>query len=345
MKRTSALILCVLSVVLFVAGCGYDNGRIAYNMKLSKLEKCIDIADYKGIRVDKNSAEFSKAYGEIVELDITENDFYSKKTEGTVESGDDIFVDYYAQIDGVTLDVAKADNELRKNVGSNPLFVKNCKVEGFDEGLIGAPIGTAFELNLTFPGSYPDPSLAHKPVTFTVTVNYVDEDIELQPEEYYGKLGFKTYEDYVADVQMRAIKQYLLEYVVEKSKIKEYPKDEEERVYADFGGVYGNDTELIDQMLEQAGETQEDFETSVMEYYVHPFMDQQMPVYYIFDKEGLSYTAEELQHTTDLTLEKCSVYEITKDDLITEYGSNYFEYLIIKQKVENFLYKNAKIVE
>lgn len=344
MKRILVAIVCLFVIAVSLAGCGYDNGRVAYNMKLSKLEKCLKTPKYKGIKVDTKSAKFSKICGEIIELDISENDLYSKKTEGTVEAGNNIFVDYSATVDGVVLDIAKADNELRKNVGSNPLFIKGSKVEGFDEGLVGAPIGTEFKLNLKFPASYPDAALAGKPVIFSVTVNYVDEDIALEPEDFFGKLGFKTYESYTKNVEIRAVKKYLIDYVVEKTKIKKYPKDEEERVYNDFGGVYNNDTELIDQMLEQAGETQEDFESSVIEYYVHPFMDQQMPVYYIFDKEGLSYTPGELQTVTDDTLKKCKVYGITKNDLVTEYGTNYFEYLIVKQKVENFLYKNAKIV-
>lgn len=344
MKRILVAILCLLTVAISLAGCGYDNGRIAYNMKLSKLEKCLEMPKYKGIKVDKSSAEFSRVCGEIIELDISENDLYSKKTEGTVAAGDDIFVDYSAKVDGVALDVAKADNELRKDVGSNPLFIKGSKVEGFDEGLVGAPIGTEFKLNLTFPKSYPDSALAGKPVVFSVKVNYVDEDIALEPQEFFGKLGFKTYELYLKNVEIRSAKKYLIDYVVEKTEIKKYPEDEEKRVYEDFGGVYNNDTELIDQMLEQAGETQEDFESSVMEYYVHPFMDQQMPIYYIFDKEGLTYTPDELKQMTDETLKKCEVYGITKSDLTTEYGSNYFEYLTVKQKVENFLYKNAKIV-
>lgn len=344
MKRILVAIICLFLVCASLAGCGYDNGRIAYNMKLSKLEKCLKTPEYKGIKVDKSSAKFSKICGEIIELDISENDLYSKKTEGTVSAGDTIFVDYSAKVNGETLDVAKADNELRKNVGSNPLFVKGSKVEGFDEGLVGAPIGTEFVLNLNFPSSYPDATLAGKPVEFLVKVNYVDEDIPLEPQEFFGKLGFKTYELYTKNVEVRAVKKYLIDYVVEKTKIKKYPKAEEERVYKGFGGVYNNDSELIDQMLEQAGETQEDFESSVIEYYVHPFMDQQMPIYYIFDKEGLSYTPGDLQEVTDRILKKCKVYGITKSDLTTEYGTNYFEYLTIKEKVENYLYKNAKIV-
>ena len=343
MNRILIVIVCLFVMAASLAGCGYDNGRIAYNMKLSKLEKCLKTPEYKGIKVDTKSAEFSKVCGEIMELDISENDLYSKKSEGTVEAGDNIFVDYTAAIGGVKLEALTADNELRKNVGSNPLFVKGSKVEGFDEGLVGAPIGTEFKLNLTFPASYPDTALAGKPVVFTITVRYVDEDIPLESEEYFGSLGFKTHDDYLKDVKIRAAKKYLIDYVVEKTKIKKYPKAEEDRVYEDFGGVYNNDTGLIDQMLEQAGETQEDFESSVMEYYVHPFMDQQMPIYYIFDKEGLSFTPDDLKYVTDTTLKKCKIYGITKSDLTTEYGSNYFEYLTVKEKVENYLYKNAKI--
>lgn len=345
MKRIIALLVCLCCLAACFAGCGFDNGRIAYNMELSDLEDCIKAPNYKGIKVDKSSAEFSKLYGEIIELDISENDFYLKKAEGTVEKGDDIFVDYSAKIDGVVLDVAKAVNELRENVGSNPLFVDGCKVEGFDEGLVGAPIGTEFSLNLTFPSSYPDQAISGKAVIFTVLVRYVDEDVELKPEEYYEKMGYRKYEDYVKNVENRAIKQYLINYVVENSKIKEYPEDEVERIYKEFGSAYNNDDEVLNKMLEQAGESKEQYENSVMEYYVHPRIDQQLPIYYIFDKEEFSYSEKELQDLTEEIVEKYKKFDISKSDLLSDRGENYFEYLIVREKVENFLYKNANIID
>lgn len=345
MKRMTSILFCAIFILLCVAGCSYDRGRIAYNIKLSKYEKCMETVDYIGIKVDKNSAQFAKKYGEIIEIDVSKNNFYAKKTEGVVQAGDTINIDYFAKKDSEPIAKVKSDNLLWSNVGSNPLFIDGCKIEGFDEALIGAAIGKTFDLDLTFPGSYPDASLADKNVVFTITINYVDSDEMLDPEEYFDKLGFKTYEDYVENLEIRATKAYLIEYVVEKAKIKKYPKYEEKRLYDDFSLVYDSDAEAINQMLEYAGETAEDFESDVMEFLVHPIIEQQMPVYYIFDKENLSYTNQELKTLTDATLKDCAVYDITKSDLTTEYGANYFEYLVIKQKVENFLYKNAKIVE
>lgn len=343
MKKITSILFCVNFVLLCIVACSYDRGRIAYNIKLSEYEKCMETVNYIGIKVDKNSAEFAKMYGEIIEIDVSKNNLYAKKTEGVVQAGDTINIDYSAKKDSE--EIAKSDNLLWTNVGSNPLFIGGCKIEGFDEALVGATIGKNFDLDLTFPGSYPDASLADKNVVFDITVNYVDSDEMLDPQEYYDKLGFKRYEDYVENLEIRAAKAYLIEFVVENAKIKKHPKYEEKRLYNDFSVLYDSDAEAINQMLEYAGETAEDFESDVMEFLVHPIIEQQMPVYYIFDKENLSYTNQELKMVTDTTLKNYAVYDITKSDLTTEYGANYFEYLIIKQKVENFLYKNAKIVE
>ena len=132
---------------------------------------------------------------------------------------------------------------------------------------------------------------------------------------------------------------------MENSKIKEYPEDEEERIYKEFGSAYNNDDEVLNNMLEQAGESKEQYESSVMEYYVHPYIDQQLPIYYIFDKEKLSYSEKELQDLTVEIVEKYKKFDISKSDLLSDRGENYFEYLIVREKVENFLYKNANIID
>ena len=45
-------------------------------------------------------------------------------------------------------------------------------IDGFEDGIVGHTVGETFDLNLTFPETYPNnPDLAGKEVVFTVTLN------------------------------------------------------------------------------------------------------------------------------------------------------------------------------
>ena len=62
MKRIISLILVVAFAALCLTGCG-EKDRILY--KSVKLTKYVDLAEYKGIKIDTSSDEFKKLYDEI----------------------------------------------------------------------------------------------------------------------------------------------------------------------------------------------------------------------------------------------------------------------------------------
>lgn len=310
----------VTATVLGLAGCGKKAKRQLYNDKLSKY---ITLADYKGLKVDTKSDEFKKYYDNMISSDVSSNNLYVKKTEGTVANGDTANIDYTGKKDGVAFDGGTA--------------------EGYD-----LKIGDTVDLNLTFPENYNSAELAGKAVVFTVKINYVKTDEERKPEDYYSELGFKSLDEYTADVTERAVKSYLFDTVKKDSKIKEYPQTEIDTIYGSYKNMveqnlkssYGVDFATY---LTSNNMTEDSFKEDLVKNQIKPAMDEQMVAYSILDNEKLGLKDEEVSKKIDETVKSINNSQVTADTVKSYYGEYYFEYMTVSEKVADFLYKNAKI--
>lgn len=337
MKRIICCLLAALTV-FGLAGCGKKAKRQLYNGKLSKY---ITLADYKGLKVDTKSDEFKEYYNNVISSDVSSNDLYVKKTEGTVANGDTANIDYTGKKDGVAFDGGTAEGYDLK-IGSNSF------IEGFETGLIGKKIGDTVDLNLTFPENYNSAELAGKAVVFTVKINYVKTEEERKPEDYYSELGFKSLDKYTADVTERAVKNYLLDKVKSGSKIKEYPQTEIDTMYGSYKNMveqnlkssYGVDFATY---LTSNNMTEESFKEDLVKNQIKPAMDEQMVAYSILDNEKLGLKDEEVNKKIDETVKSINNSQVTAETVKKYYGEYYFEYVAVSEKVADYLYENAKI--
>ena len=338
MKKIICLLLGVMLTALVFAGCGKNAKRQLYNEKLNKY---IDLGEYKGIKVDTKSDEFKKFYDSAVSSDISSNDLYVRKTEGEVSNGDTVNIDYTGKKDGIAFDGGTAEG-YDLTIGSNSF------IEGFETGLIGKKIGETVDLNLTFPENYNSSELAGKAVVFTVKINYVKTTEERKPEDYYSELGFKTRKAYTDDVTERAVKNYLLDKVQTASKIKDYPKTDIDTIY----GAYKNTVEQniknscgVDfaTYLSYTNATEDAFKQDAIKNQIKPAMEAQMVAYSILDKEKLGLKSEEGNKKIDETVKSINNSQVTADTVKNYYGEYYFEYLTVSEKAADYLYKNAEI--
>lgn len=330
--------LAVLTAAVIFAGCGKGDARILYNDKLAKY---INLGDYKNIPVDTKSDAFKEYYNNTVSSDVSINDLYVKKTEGTVASGDTVNIDYEGKKDGVAFDGGTAKG-YDLTIGSKSF------IDGFEDGLIDKKIGDTVDLNLTFPENYQSTDLAGKAVVFTVKINYVKTEEEKKPENYYKELGFDSLEAYEADVTERAAKDYLLDKVLENSEIKDYPEKDTETIYnayknmadTNIQGQYGIDLATY---LSYNNQTEEDFKSSITDEQIKPLMKEQMVLYAVLDKEKIGLTDKDIQYQINETVK--SYNGVSEDKIKDFYGDYYFEYLAVNEKVLDFLYVNADITK
>lgn len=337
-KRIISVMLAVLTATVIFAACGKSDGRILYNDKLAKY---IKLGDYKNIAVNTKSDGFKEYYNNTVSSDVSINDLYVKKTEGTVASGDTVNIDYEGKKDGVAFDGGTAKG-YDLTIGSKSF------IDGFEDGLIDKKIGDTVDLNLTFPENYQSTDLAGKAVVFTVKINYVKTDEEKKPEDYYKELGFDSLDDYTADVTERAAKDYLLDKVLENSEIKDYPEKDTETIYnayknmvdTNIQGQYGIDLATY---LSYNNQTEEDFKSSITDEQIKPLMKEQMVLYAVLDEEKIGLTDKDIQYQINETLKD---YDgVSEDKIKGFYGDYYFEYLAVNEKVLDFLYVNADITK
>ncbi len=236
--------------------------------------------------------------------------------------GDIANIDYVGKKDGVAFDGGTAEG-YDLEIGSGSF------IDGFEDGLIGVEIGETVDLNLTFPEGYQSAELAGKAVVFTVTVNYVKSTEALQPEDYFKKLDFKSLKDYENDVKDRAVENYIYDLIIEKSEIKDYPKEDAEFLKGKMNEMlesqlssYGMTMETY---LAQNNITKEDFEEDLLDENVYPMMDETMPMYAILDKEKIDVTQKDIESKINEIVEEQNNEDITADTLKEYYGEYYFE--------------------
>lgn len=128
--------------------------------------------------------------------DASYADLYKKKTEGEVEEGDTVNIDYVGKKDGEAFDGGTASGQ-DLTIGSGSF------IPGFEDGLIGKKVGETVDLDLTFPSDYGVEDLAGQDVVFTVTINFIKEDPEITDDlvDQLSDGEYKKADDYRAYVR------------------------------------------------------------------------------------------------------------------------------------------------
>jgi len=338
MKILKQLLCMALTACLLMsfAACGKREKRILYNMDLADSVK---VGNYKGLKVDTSSDEYKNYYEAELASDISSNELYDLKTEGKVFKGDIANIDYEGKKDGVAFDGGTAKGH-DLTIGSGQF------IPGFEEGLIGVDIGSTVDLKLTFPKDYGSADLAGKDVVFTVKVNKVNRP--MTSESAAKELGFKNEKAYLDDVSERAAKSCLRDELFEGVKVSEYPETEEKlmepyllkQIDSAYQSQYGV---TLDDYLSYVGQTSEQFNELLYEHELHPIMEEQMSLYFIFDEEGLSIPKDAVDKQMEKILSYKTMASATKEQLKEYYGEYYFEALAVDEVVMDFVYDNAKI--
>ena len=102
---------------------------------------------------------------------------------------------------------------------------------------------------------------------------------------------------------------------------------------------YGID---IKTYLGYTNQSEEEFEESLIEEQVKPMMDSQMICYAVFDDAGLKLTQQDVDKKINEKIAEIG-NGVTKEDLIEAYGDFYFEAVIVKEKVLDYLYDTLAI--
>ncbi|WP_434687791.1 trigger factor [Hungatella sp. SB206] len=159
----------------------------------------VTLGEYKGIEVEKASAEVSD---EDIEAELKkvqeQNSRLITVEDRAVEDGDQTVVDFEGFVDGTPFEGGKGEG-YPLTIGSHSF------IDTFEEQLIGKNIGEECEVNVTFPEEYHAKELAGKPAVFKVTVKEIKrKELPELNDEFAGEVSeFETLEEYKNDVKAK----------------------------------------------------------------------------------------------------------------------------------------------
>ena len=272
MKRfmTKALcLLCAGALALTAAGCSksgasssaasseavsvygsasdYDYQNFAYSDGLEEngYWSGIKALDYVTLPEDYAAIPLKKADIEPTEEDIqsqidsvlSQNTTTRQVTDRAAADGDTVNIDYAGTVDGVAF-TGGTYSGYSLTLGSGSF------IDGFEDQIVGHKPGETFDVNVTFPDGYSDSTdadgnavvLSNKKAVFSVTLNYISEEIlpeltDAWVEEHFGTSDdVHTVEDLRAEFRQMLYQNNLntavMDYLLANSTFKdELPKE------------------------------------------------------------------------------------------------------------------------
>lgn len=282
MKRIVSFVL-VLALIFSLAGCG--GVRRLYNYDLSKY---VTLGNY-AVTVDTTTKEYLDYFNEFDEQ-FTDT-LRLEVTEGKVENGDTVNIDYTGKLNGVAFE-GGTDTDYDLKIGSGT-FIK-----GFEEALIGATIGSTVDINVTFPKDYGVETLNGKDAVFTVKLN---AKVELNPVTTGNvkKLGYDTLEDYSKAKKEYAVSNFAWDKIYAESKIIEYPKKEVDIIFDEtvefLTEACKQNNMTLEDFIAYNGMTEEAFNEYLLDYDVKYSVYRDLICYSILDAENYELTEDDLK--------------------------------------------------
>ena len=160
---------------------------LSYTVAVEILPK-IELADFKGIQLERLNAEVSETEVDEAVKRIAEQSrpFAAKAEGGKAENGDRVTIDFTGKMEGVPFE-GGTGGDVALNLGSGTF------IPGFEDQLVGVAAGDKRAVNVTFPQSYPAAHRAGKNAEFDVTVKSIETPQAVEVNDEFAKsLGLES---------------------------------------------------------------------------------------------------------------------------------------------------------
>ena len=305
----------------------------------------VKVKSLKGLNVKQDKVNVTK---EDVENEI--NSIRSRyaeiviKEKGKVEKGDIAVIDFKGFVDDKPFEGGEA-TDYSLEIGSNTF------IPGFEDGVIGMKKGETKDINVKFPEEY-TPELKGKDAVFKVTVNEIK--MKMLPEldeDFFKDLGFddvKTKEELEKMVKENITKQkeaeaedkYISELLnagIEKMEVNindEIVDEEVDRMLHDLEHNLSHQGLTLDLYLSFNKMKKEDLIEQAKPEALKRIKTRYL-LDYIIEEEKLEVSKKEV---TEHAEKQASLYGITKDELIENYGGiGTVEYDLLVHKAVDYL--------
>lgn len=149
-----------------------------------KASDYVDLGDYKNIEVKVGSSSIVTLTDDMVTSQM-KSMLEDETVDRAAKSGDIVNIDYVGKIDGKEFEGGSAtDYDLR--LGSKTF------IDDFEDQLVGCKAGDKKDVSVTFPDDYNIASMQGKDAVFSVTVNSVKQEKELNDKNVKADTDYDT---------------------------------------------------------------------------------------------------------------------------------------------------------
>lgn len=318
-------------------------------LSVDDVSKYVTIGQYKGLSLDKTVEAVTD---DMVDGRIKEElqNKAEEVTEGSVQNGDVVTINYVGTKDGVAFDGGTANN-YELTIGSGTF------IDGFEDGIIGMKKGQTKDLDLTFPEEYSSEELAGQEVVFKVTLqsfkrapeltdDWAAKNTDCKTAEEYRKEIRTTLEDEAKTSAQNTLRETAWNTVLSASEVKEYPQDDLDTAKTEFKTLYENYAKQGDMTLEDfvkaQGISMDDFEEQSSQYAEYK-VKQNLIVQGIMDAENMTLEDEKSLSIQDELIKAYNVKDLAA--LVDKYGQAAVDESIGLLRVEDFILDNATVEE
>lgn len=318
-------------------------------VSVDDVSKYVTIGQYKGLSLDKTVEAVTD---DMVDGRIKEElqNKAEEVTEGSVQNGDVVTINYVGTKDGVAFDGGTTNN-YELTIGSGTF------IDGFEDGIIGMKKGQTKDLDLTFPEEYSSEELAGQEVVFKVTLqsfkrapeltdDWAAKNTDCKTAEEYRKEIRTTLEDEAKTSAQNTLRETAWNTVLSASEVKEYPQDDLDTAKTEFKTLYENYAKQGDMTLEDfvkaQGISMDDFEEQSSQYAEYK-VKQNLIVQGIMDAENMTLEDEKSLSIQDELIKAYNVKDLAA--LVDKYGQAAVDESIGLLRVEDFILDNATVEE
>ena len=269
----------------------------------------VTLGDYKGLAVTVESYGVTDdmiedAVQDGIESGVDEYDLYEVDKESTVQSGDNVNVDYVGTVNGEEVEGFSTEGN-----GEDILVGSGYFIEDFEEQLIGTKPGDELEVTVAFPDDYGLEELDGQEAVFQVTVNYIKKIPEVT-DDLISKItdgeittidGYREFQrDQLAEYNDQDLETQINDEIMTQlyniCEIKEYPQElvdystkSVKNYYIEMAGNFGMSFE---ELMGYFGDGSDNFEETIHDDVINE-LQQEMILKAISEQEDLALTDEE----------------------------------------------------
>ena len=351
-KRIASLSLLIVFAFAVLAGCSGNGRKYDYDLsnfnfsdgldangffKDIKASDIVSLPEYKGVVLPAEVLVADDAdIQEQIDQILAEYETFEKITDDAVKNGDTVNIDYVGSMDGVEFEGGSTGG-----FGTDVTIGVTNYIDDFLDQLIGHMPGDRFDVNVTFPDSYPNnPDLAGKDAVFDVTINYI-KGTAIKAEltdEIAGEYGFDTVDDLKADIAAWLVNQQKSDFFTEIVYQSTVKKDIPQQVM-DF--VIRADLIEYKNYADRFGVTIDEFMKSYVGYdSVAAYIDTN---YTNFEQSALYCLAvQAIAEKEGITASDMDVSDAGLSDYVESYGMPYLkQYVLQTIKVPGFVTDNS----